>query len=58
MPKRFACGAVVPDCPFTAKGETEQELLQQVAAHAAEAHGIKEISPELLAKVKSAIHEG
>lgn len=58
MPKRFACGAVVPDCPFMAKAESEEELLKQVAAHAAEAHGIKEISPELLAKVKSAIHEG
>ena len=53
--KRIACGEIVPDCPFTASATTEEELLQQVAAHAAHDHGITEISPELLAKVKAAI---
>lgn len=57
MTKRFACGAVIPDCAFEAQAESEQELLKQVAAHAAEAHGVKEITPELLSKVKGAIRE-
>jgi predicted small metal-binding protein len=53
--KRIACAEIVPDCPFTASAATEEELLQQVAAHAAHDHGITEITPELVAKVKAAI---
>ncbi len=53
--KHFACGRVVPDCTFTASAPTEEELLKKVVAHAAEAHGIKEISPELASKVKAGI---
>jgi predicted small metal-binding protein len=30
-------------------------LLKKVAEHAADAHGVKEVSPELLATVRSAI---
>jgi predicted small metal-binding protein len=53
--KHMACGAVVPDCDFTATAATEEELLKQVAEHAAKAHGITEITPQLAAKVKAAI---
>ena len=53
--KRIACAEIVPDCPFTATAATEEELLQRVAAHAAHDHGITEITPELVAKVKAAI---
>ena len=53
--KHFACGRVVPDCTFTASAATEEDLLKQVAAHAAEAHGITEVTPDLAAKVKAGI---
>jgi predicted small metal-binding protein len=53
--KHIACAAIVPDCPFTASAETEEELLQKVTAHAAHDHGITEVTPELAAKVKAAI---
>jgi len=53
--KSIACAAIVPDCPFTATAATEDELLKSVAAHAAHDHGITEVSPELLEKVKAAI---
>lgn len=53
--KMIACAEIVPECPFTASAATEEELLQQVAAHAAHDHGITEITPELAAKVKAAI---
>ncbi len=53
--KHIACAAIVPDCPFTASAETEEELLKKVAAHAAHDHGITEVTPELAAKVKAAI---
>jgi predicted small metal-binding protein len=45
----------VPDCPFEASATTEEELLKMVAAHAAHAHGITEVTPELAAKVQAAI---
>jgi len=51
----IACAEIVPDCPFTASALTEEEILRLVAAHADHDHGIKEVSPELAAKVKSAI---
>jgi predicted small metal-binding protein len=53
--KIIACAQIVPECPFTASAATEEELIQKVAAHAAHDHGITEITPELLAKVKAAI---
>ena len=53
--KYIACAEIVPDCPFTASALSEEELLKLVAAHAAHDHGITEVSPELIAKVKSAI---
>jgi predicted small metal-binding protein len=56
MAKTVSCSDVGPDCSFTASAETEGELLQQVAAHASE-HGITEVTPELLAKVKAAIKD-
>ena len=53
--KHFACGVVVPDCTFRATAPTEEALMKQVAAHAAEAHGVTEITPDLSARVKAAI---
>ena len=55
MAKQFACGAIVDDCGFTASAQTEEDLLKQVAEHAAAAHGVKEVTPELAAQVKAAI---
>jgi predicted small metal-binding protein len=53
--KNIACGHVVPGCTFTATAATEEDLLKQVVAHAAEVHGITEVTPDLAAKVKAAI---
>lgn len=56
--KYIACASVVPDCPFEATALTEEELLKIVAAHAAHAHGVTELTPELAGKVKAAIQNG
>ncbi len=56
MEKRIACNDVVPGCGFTATAATEEELLKKVAAHASQDHGV-EVTPELAAKVKSAIRD-
>ena len=53
--RRIACSDVVPGCGFTATAETEEELLEQVAAHAKHEHGVTEVTPELAARVKAAI---
>jgi predicted small metal-binding protein len=55
MPKHIECNDVVAGCTFQANAPSEEELLKQVTAHAAEAHGVKEVTPELAAKVKAAI---
>jgi predicted small metal-binding protein len=55
MTKHIACNDVMNGCAFKASAETEEELLKQVTAHAAKDHGVREVTPELAAKVKAAI---
>ena len=51
------CRDVGFDCDGVVKAETEEELLQQVAEHAKSAHGLEEVTDEVVAKVKSVIQE-
>jgi predicted small metal-binding protein len=53
--KRFHCGDVVPGCEASWVCSTDEELLARVAEHAAAAHGIQEVSPELVAAVRQHI---
>lgn len=55
MAKQMSCGAVVPGCAWEASAQTEEELMKRVATHAAEAHGVNEVTPELAARIKAAI---
>ena len=57
MAKVLRCRHIGPDanCEFAARGETEEEILQQVAAHAASDHGISEVPQELIDKALAAI---
>jgi len=55
--KQIACGAVVPGCSWKATAPTEQELLEKVAQHAKDSHGVQDVTPELAAKVKAAIQD-
>jgi predicted small metal-binding protein len=55
--KHIACGDVVAGCTFTASAASEEELLAKVAAHAAQEHGVAEITPEQAAKVKAVIKD-
>lgn len=49
------CRDVGMDCDFVARGRTEDEILQNAAAHAAHDHGIGEITPDLERRVRAAI---
>jgi predicted small metal-binding protein len=51
----IACNEIVPGCGFTASADTEEELIDRVATHAAQDHGVPEVTPELAAKIKAAI---
>ncbi len=55
--KKISCGDVVPGCAFTAEAASEKELLEKVAAHAGADHGLKEVPPEVLGKLKAAIKD-
>ena len=55
--KKIACGALIPDCEWTATAPTEEALIQKVVAHAAAVHGVKDVTPELAAQVKAAIKD-
>lgn len=57
MAKELRCGDVVPGCDFVARGDSEQEILEQAAVHASEVHGVREITPELAAMVRGAIRD-
>ena len=55
MEKVIRCRDVGFDCNGVIKAKTEEEALKLAAEHAMKVHGLKEITPEIVAKVKSAI---
>jgi len=55
--KQIACNDVVAGCAFTATATSEDELIRKVAQHAEHDHDVKEVTPELAAKVKAAIKD-
>ena len=57
MEKRIACGDVVPGCKTVLTAPTKDELVKKVVAHAAQAHGITDVTPEVAAKVNASIQD-
>ena len=57
MAKVLKCGDVVPGCKEEIKGESEHDVLRKAAEHAKTAHNMDSIPPEVLSKVKGAIHD-
>ncbi len=55
MTLKLACGDVMPGCPARFESADRDGLMDQVATHAAEAHGITEITPEVQQAVESKI---
>ena len=55
--KEFSCGDVVPGCTAKFRASGESEILQQVAAHAREAHGMSEVPAEVVSAVQRHIHD-
>lgn len=53
--KQFACATVVAGCDGVVSGETEDEVLAAAAAHAAAAHGMNEVPPEVVQAIRAGI---
>jgi predicted small metal-binding protein len=58
MGKIIECAKVDPSsgCMHIIRGANEEELLKNAMEHAKE-HGIREVTPELAAKVRAAIRD-
>ena len=57
MSKVIYCREVGFDCDGKVSAETEEEAVAKAAKHAMEVHGVQEISPEIVAKVKSVVRD-
>ncbi len=58
MGKKIDCGKVNPasGCHHIVRGKTEEEVLKNAKAHAKE-HGMLEVTPELMKKIKAHIED-
>ena len=58
MPKELECAKVDPSsgCQYVVRGETEEEVMRNAAEHAKE-HGIRDVTPELMERVKTNIRD-
>ncbi len=54
--KEYNCD-MDPECTWRYIALTEELITDGAAVHAREAHGIKEFTPEMIAKVKKSAHE-
>ena len=57
MPKTVSCRDIGADCDFVARGDSEEEVLRQVAEHAHTDHKMIEIPAEVVDKVRAAIRD-
>ena len=55
MAYEFECKNVVPGCEGKVSGDTEEAVLSAAAAHAQEAHGMSDLSDDVVDKVKASI---
>jgi predicted small metal-binding protein len=57
MTKVLKCGDFTPGCNVEIRGSSEDEVLKKAAEHAKTAHNMQNIPPDVLSKVKGAIHD-
>ncbi|NOX29641.1 MAG: DUF1059 domain-containing protein [Actinobacteria bacterium] len=53
--KQFACATVVEGCDGVVTGANEDEVLQAAAEHAADAHGMTDVPPEVVDAIRAGI---
>jgi predicted small metal-binding protein len=57
MEKVIRCRDVGFDCDGVIKAKTEEEALKLAAEHAKKEHGLKDVTPEVVEKIKSVMTE-
>ena len=57
MTKVVNCRDVGFDCEGVIRAETEEEALKLVAEHAKEVHGMQDVPPEVVEKVRAVMRE-
>jgi predicted small metal-binding protein len=55
--KEFRCGELVPGCAAAFQGESNEEILQEIATHARDEHGMDEVPPEVVDQILATISE-
>ena len=55
--KQFRCGDVVLGCEWVTRSDDEQELFEEIQAHARDAHGMDEVPPEVVEQIRGVITE-
>jgi predicted small metal-binding protein len=55
--KEFRCGDLIPHCATTFHGESDEEILRQIAAHARDEHGVEEVPSEVIDQIRAGITE-
>jgi predicted small metal-binding protein len=55
--KQFRCGELVPGCDAHFEGESEEQVLTQVRSHARDEHGMDEVPPEVVDRIRAVITE-
>jgi predicted small metal-binding protein len=55
--KVIHCRDVGFDCDGIVRAETEEEVISMAAEHAAEVHGVTELTPEIVEAVKAAVRD-
>ena len=48
MKYKLSCGDAMPGCSARFEDESRDVILQQVSVHAREAHGVADVTPEML----------
>jgi predicted small metal-binding protein len=57
MTKKVNCKDLGFDCEGVVQAETEEEVIALVAKHAADVHGMDDVPPEVVLKVKEVMYE-
>ena len=57
MAKTYTCRDVGVDCDWKTSGATEEEVMAKISEHAAQVHPTIELTPDLVAAVRSAIKD-
>lgn len=51
MKFKLSCGDAVPGCSARFEDESRDRILDQVTVHAREAHGVTDVTPEMLTAI-------